>query len=409
MNRPFVLIIRDGWGANPHPDWNHANAVHLARTPVDGKLMADYPHVQIITHGRDVGLPDGVMGNSEVGHQNIGAGRIVDQEVMRISRRIEDGTFFANPALLGAFQRPAETGGCVHLMGLCSDAGVHSVLSHLFALLELARRVGFDGQRVFLHAFGDGRDCSPFSGIECIKAIEAKMSELGVGRVASVIGRYYAMDRDNRWDRVESAYLLLTEAKGTRVGSAVEAFARYYDNASESSRQGDEFVTPTIVVTEASAPAATIRDGDSVIFFNFRGDRPERVPHNAIDDVVRRVVAAEAPALSLVRLQIHRASLIPGFRRFEAGGHTLGFRLYQLRFLLPCLLSHDDHRHRGIARVNLQQALIDASEMLDRQVTVIDAEESCVALGLIWGTTELINYFREIRIGQHLGVEEFVP
>jgi 2,3-bisphosphoglycerate-independent phosphoglycerate mutase len=176
--RPLVLIVRDGWGANPHPEWNHANAVHLARTPVDDRLMADYPHVLIHTSGEDVGLPDGVMGNSEVGHQNIGAGRIVDQELMRITRTIRDGSFFARPALIGAFERANQTGGRVHIMGLCSDAGVHSVLPHLYACLEQGKRLGFPGDRVFIHAFTDGRDSPPDAGIEFVRRIESKLADL---------------------------------------------------------------------------------------------------------------------------------------------------------------------------------------------------------------------------------------
>lgn len=274
--RPFVLIVRDGWGANPDPKWNHANAVHLARTPVDDRLMATYPHVLIATSGEDVGLPDGVMGNSEVGHQNIGAGRIVDQELLRISKAMRDGSFFDNPVAIGAYQRAKKTGGNVHIMGLCSDAGVHSVLEHLYGCVELARRLDFDGSRVFIHAFSDGRDSPPDSGIELITQVESKLQQLGVGRVASVVGRYYAMDRDNRWDRVEKAYRLLVHGEGRRASSAREAFEYYYDNPTEASRFGDEFIEPTVIAGESNEPVV-IGDGDSVIFFNFRGDRPREI------------------------------------------------------------------------------------------------------------------------------------
>ncbi len=275
--RPLVLIVRDGWGANPYPEWNKANAVHLGKTPVDDRLMNTYPHVLIHTSGEDVGLPDGIMGNSEVGHQNIGAGRIVDQEIMRISRRIREGDFFDNDALLGAYKRAAQTGGDVHIMGLCSDAGVHSILEHLYGCVELAKRKGFPGERVFVHAFGDGRDSPPDSGIEFMKQIENRLAEMGVGRVASVVGRYYAMDRDNRWDRVEKAYRLLTEGKGRKAISPAEAFQHYYDNPTEKSRFGDEFIEPTAICPDGNTPLATIKDGDSVIFFNFRGDRPREI------------------------------------------------------------------------------------------------------------------------------------
>ncbi len=282
--RPVVLIVRDGWGANPHPEWNHANAVYQAQTPVDDRLMETYPHVQICTHGPNVGLPDGIMGNSEVGHQNIGAGRIVDQEIMRISRRIHDGSFFENEVLRGAFDHATQSGGNVHVMGLCSNAGVHSVLEHLYAILDMAGRVGFDGSRVFVHAFGDGRDSPPTGGIGFIRDVESRMTELGVGRVASVIGRFYAMDRDNRWDRVELAYRMLVEGQGRQATSASEAFQHYYDHPSDASRHGDEFVTPTVIVGEDGQPITRITDGDSVIFFNYRGDRPRELTRAFVFD-----------------------------------------------------------------------------------------------------------------------------
>ena len=269
--RPLLLIVRDGWGHNPYEKWNHANAVRLAKVPVDERLRATYPWVQIRTSGEDVGLPDGVMGNSEVGHQNIGAGRIVDQEVMRISRRIRNGEFFENPRLVAAVNHAKKSGGALHIMGLCSSAGVHSTLEHAYALFDLAKRQGLT-DRVYFHAFGDGRDTPPQSGIDFVREVEAKMKEIGVGRVASVIGRYYAMDRDNRWDRVEKAYRLLTTGEGRRAASAEDAFQSYYDNPTESNRSGDEFIEATVV-----GEPATIKDGDAVIFFNFRGDRPREL------------------------------------------------------------------------------------------------------------------------------------
>jgi len=274
--RPLVLIIRDGWGHNPDPAQNESNAIHLARKPVDDRLMAEYPNGLIHTSGEWVGLPDGVMGNSEVGHQNIGAGRVVDQEIMRINKAIRDGSFFTNPALCGAYDRAAKTGGAVHIMGLCSDVGVHSILAHLYAILETAQRRGFDGSRVFLHAFGDGRDSPPDSGAEFIRQIEARMRQIGVGRVASVCGRYWAMDRNHFWDRVERAYLMLTQGKGRRAPSAEEAFRHYYANPTSKEQFGDEFVEPTLVCPNGAEPV-TIRDGDSIVFFNFRGDRPREI------------------------------------------------------------------------------------------------------------------------------------
>lgn len=279
VRRPLVLIVRDGWGHNPYPEWNHANAVHLARTPVDDRLRTTYPWVQIRTSGEDVGLPAGVMGNSEVGHQNIGAGRVVDQEQMRVTRSIREGSFFENPRLCAAADHAKKSGGVLHVMGLCSNGGVHSSLDHAYALLELARRRGLAGEQVLFHAFGDGRDTSPTSGIDYIRQVEAKMSEIGVGRVATVIGRFYAMDRDNRWDRVEKAYRLLTEGRGAAVESAETAFQRYYDHPTESNRSGDEFIEPTVV-----GEPRPIRAGDAVIFFNFRGDRPRELTRAFVYD-----------------------------------------------------------------------------------------------------------------------------
>jgi len=292
QKRPFLLLIRDGWGHNPYPEWNHANAIYLARTPTEDWLLETYPHTLIKTSGEDVGLPPGTMGNSEVGHQNIGAGRIVDQEVMRITKAIRDGSFFENPALRGAFEHAARTGGKVHLIGLCSDAGVHSILEHLYALLEMAKRLGFPGDRVVLHFLGDGRDSPPDSGIEYCRQIEAKMRELGVGRIATVMGRYYAMDRDNRWDRVERAYRAMVFGEGRTARSAAEAIEQYYKNPTNSSQVGDEFIEPTIIVDERGNPLGRVEDGDAIIFFNFRGDRPREItraftfdqfPYKAVD------------------------------------------------------------------------------------------------------------------------------
>ncbi len=274
--RPIVLIIRDGWGANPYPEWNHANAVHLARTATDDRLRASYPRVLIHTSGNEVGLPDGVMGNSEVGHQNIGAGRVVEQEIMRITGRLCDGSFFTNPTLVGAFDHAGKTGGNVHIMGLCSDGRVHSDLDHLYGLLEMSRRREFPGLRVFVHAFTDGRDTRPRGGVDFVEAIEGKCREFGINPIASVVGRYYAMDRDNRWDRVEKAYRMLVNGEGKRFASADEALRDYYAHPSEPNRSGDEFVVPSVVLP-GEGPATPIRNGDSVIFFNFRGDRPREL------------------------------------------------------------------------------------------------------------------------------------
>ncbi len=280
-NVPFVLIVRDGWGENPNPEHDSFNAIRLARTPVAQALMRDFPSTLIHTSGEDVGLPDGTMGNSEVGHQNIGAGRVVDQESVRISKSIRTGHFFSNEALVEAVRSAKSAGKSVHLMGIASDAGVHGLLTHLFACLELCKRE--EAPRIYLHLFTDGRDTGPFTGKAFIQRIEAECSALGAGRIASVIGRYWAMDRDNRWERVARAFACLTGRKPQDHGvaqakSAADAVQRYYDNPSSDSQKGDEFITPTIVAeTPEQACASRIADGDAVIFYNYRGDRPREL------------------------------------------------------------------------------------------------------------------------------------
>ncbi len=275
--RPVVLIIRDGWGHNPYPAWQKANAVHLARTPVNDRLIQEYPNTLIRTSGEDVGLPAGVMGNSEVGHQNIGAGRIVDQELLRITNMIRSGAFFANQTLVRAMDHAKRRGTNLHLIGLASEAGVHSSLEHLYALLRLAKQTSVPPHRVLVHNFSDGRDSPPTGGIAFARQIEAKMAEIGVGRIASVIGRYYAMDRDNRWERVERAYQLLTSGAERHAKSAAEAYQHYYDHPTDSARFGDEFIEPTVIQDANGNSLPRISDGDAVIFYNFRGDRPREL------------------------------------------------------------------------------------------------------------------------------------
>src|SRR2546421_3550230 len=272
--RPAVLIVRDGWGKNPYPQWNKANAVFLARHPVADRLMAEYPNVLIHTSGFEVGLPEGTMGNSDVGHQNIGAGRIVDQESVRITKQIRSGAFFDNPQLNAAVQNALKNQANLHLLEIVSDAGVHGLLEHLYACLELCKRRGLT--RVFLHAFTDGRDTPPNSGLGYIRQIEAKMTEIGVGRIATVSGRYWAMDRDNRWQRVEKAYDAMVLAEGPRFDSAEAAIAHYYQNPLEPNMSGDEFVTPSVICDDGN-PRAVVKHGDSVIIYNYRGDRPREL------------------------------------------------------------------------------------------------------------------------------------
>lgn len=277
QRRPLLLIVRDGWGHNPYPEWNKANAVVKAKAPVDARLRATYPWTQIKTSGEDVGLPAGVMGNSEVGHQNIGAGRIVDQEVMRITRRIRDGSFFENPRLIGAFEHARKSGGAVHLLGLCSDGRVHSDLDHLLALLEMSKK--WAGVPVFVHAIMDGRDTAPTNGAKYLATIDRKCREESRAEIASVVGRFYAMDRDNRWDRVQKAYDLLVAGRATAevvqdFDSATAAIEHFYRNPTSSQMAGDEFVAPS---RTSADNRSRIKDNDAVIFFNYRGDRPREL------------------------------------------------------------------------------------------------------------------------------------
>ena len=274
--RPVVLIVRDGWGQNPDPKWNDSNAVFLAKTPVDEKLSEEYPSVLIATSGEDVGLPDGVMGNSEVGHQNIGAGRIVDQEVMRITRAIRDDSFFSNPVVAGAIDHVKKSGGRLHILGLMSDGRVHSDLQHAMAAIDLAKRNGLTGDRLAIHAITDGRDTSPRGGLGFVGQIEEKCQSSGVGVVASVIGRFYAMDRDLRWERVQTAYDMLTKGTSKTATSAAEAIQNYYDHPTDSNRTGDEFIESTSIVAEGGSPI-TVQAGDAVIFMNYRGDRTREI------------------------------------------------------------------------------------------------------------------------------------
>ena len=282
QKRPVVLIVRDGWGHNPDPKMNKSNAVYLAKHPTEDMLQANYPGGLVATSGFDVGLPEGTMGNSEVGHQNIGAGRIVDQESVRITKAIRTGEFFQNKELNSAVDNALKTGGKLHLFGLVSDAGVHSLLEHAYACMELAKKKGLT--RVYLHAFMDGRDTSPQSGLGYLKQAEARMKEIGVGQVASIIGRYWAMDRDNRWARVERAYRAMVFGDGAKFRTASETIQYYYDHPTESNMTGDEFITPSLICDDGRTPRALITNGDSVIFFNYRGDRPREITRAFVND-----------------------------------------------------------------------------------------------------------------------------
>lgn len=272
------MIIRDGWGHNPNPDEDKFNVIKIAKPPVDARLMATYPNCLVTTCGEDVGLPEGTMGNSEVGHQNIGAGRIVYQDSVRITVSIRNGQFFENKVLNAAIDNCLKNKSKLHLMGLCSDIGVHSLLGHLYALLELAKKRGL--KDVYLHAFTDGRDSPPTSGRDYLRQIETQMAQTGVGKVASVMGRFYAMDRDKRWDRVEHAYKCMTQGIGLKAGSVSEAIEQSY-----AKKETDEFIVPTSIVDSKDKPLALVQDNDSVIFFNFRGDRPREITRAFVDDL----------------------------------------------------------------------------------------------------------------------------
>jgi len=259
---PVVLLILDGWGQRSSCE---SNAVCMARTPVLKGLMLEYPTASLATSGMAVGLPEGQMGNSEVGHQNIGAGRIIYQSLTRIGKSIEEGDFFENPALCRAVDAALERGGALHLMGLLSDGGVHSHNSHLYALVRLAKKRGLE--RVYVHAILDGRDTAPRSAQGYLRELEEELAAIGTGKVATLMGRYFAMDRDNRWDRVQRAYDAMVCAQGQRASSGAEAIAASYE-----ADKGDEFVEPAII-SQDGTPLARVSDGDAVIFFNFRADR----------------------------------------------------------------------------------------------------------------------------------------
>ena len=259
--KPLVLTILDGWGYSPAIE---GNAIALANKPNYDALLRDYPNTLVRTSGPAVGLPEGQMGNSEVGHLNIGAGRVIQMDVTRIDAMIASGEFFENKVLLEAMRRAR--GHRLHLMGLCSDGGVHSLLTHLYALLEMAKRNGLS--EVFVHCFTDGRDTSPESGAAYAEEIQKKMRELGVGRIATVSGRYYAMDRDKRWERVERAFNALRFGGGEKATDPVAAIRRSYEKGVT-----DEFLEPVTIVNERNEPVGAIRDDDVTIFFNYRADR----------------------------------------------------------------------------------------------------------------------------------------
>ena len=272
MKKPTVLLILDGYGERKEKE---GNAIALAKTPVMDRLKKEFPYVEGQASGLFVGLPDGQMGNSEVGHMNMGAGRIVYQELTRITKSIQDGDFFENKALKAAVEHCKKEDSALHFMGLVSSGGVHSHIEHIYGLLELAKRAGL--KKVYLHAFLDGRDTPPDSGKSFLLAVEKKMQELGVGEIATISGRYYAMDRDKNYDRVEKAYRAMVDGTGEKASSVEEAI-----DASYEKKVYDEFVLPTVI--EKDGAVHTVSDGDAMIFFNFRPDRAREICHAFCDD-----------------------------------------------------------------------------------------------------------------------------
>ena len=267
-----MLMILDGFGDNPNKD---GNAIKLANTPNIDKLMKKYPNTDIYTSGKYVGLPDGQMGNSEVGHTNIGAGRIVYQELTRITKSIEDGDFFSNPEFIAAIENCKKHNSKLHILGLVSDGGVHSHIRHLYGLLEMAKRRDFED--VYVHCFLDGRDTPPASAEGYIAKLQDKMKEKGIGKIASISGRFYAMDRDKRWQRIQKCYDALVNGEGLKAGTAIKAIEDSYQK-----EVFDEFVEPT-VICNGEEPVAKIEENDSVIFFNFRPDRAREITRTLVD------------------------------------------------------------------------------------------------------------------------------
>jgi 2,3-bisphosphoglycerate-independent phosphoglycerate mutase len=271
LQTPIALVILDGWGIGKADD--PYNAIMRAKTPRMTLLSEMYPATQLACSGEAVGLPEGQMGNSEVGHLNIGAGRVVYQELTRITKAIRDGSFFTNPVLADTMEKVAKAQSALHVMGLLSDGGVHSHITHLYALIEMAKR--YQIQKVYVHAFLDGRDVPPSSALEYIRALEAKLTELNLGRIATVTGRYYAMDRDKRWERLEKAYAAMVYREGSVAGSAEQALEEAYQRG-----ETDEFVIPSVI---KGCGDCGIKANDGVIFFNFRPDRARQITRAFVD------------------------------------------------------------------------------------------------------------------------------
>ena len=309
--RPLALIIIDGWGYSPRKE---GNAIALAATPYYDELCEQYPQTLLVASGDRVGLPAGVMGNSEVGHLNIGAGRVIRMDVSRVDYDIAIGEFFRNEVLVTAVDSVKQR-GALHLMGLLSDGMVHSSIEHLYALLKMARDRGVP--RVFIHCFLDGRDTPPTSAVHYLQALQNKLQEIGIGEIATVIGRYYAMDRDKRWERTQRAYELLVEGHGEPATDPTAAVQKSYERGVT-----DEFVEPIVIVNEDGSPIGTLKDGDSVVFFNFRPDRAR---------------------------QLTRSIAVPGFAEFSVSRRPSAafvcFTVYDRTFPVPIAFPPHDHKN----------------------------------------------------------------
>jgi 2,3-bisphosphoglycerate-independent phosphoglycerate mutase len=316
MRKPHVLIILDGFG---HREDSDSNAIKAARTPHWNRILAENPHGLISGSGMDVGLPDGQMGNSEVGHMNLGAGRIVYQDFTRITKAIRDGEFFTNPVITAAVDKAVAAGKAVHVLGLLSEGGVHSHEEHLHAMVKLAVERG--AQRVYVHAFLDGRDTPPKSAMPSLEKMEAAVRATGKGRVASIIGRYFAMDRDNRWERVEQAYRLLTEGVAARTApTAMSGLEAAY-----AAGETDEFVKATVIAAEGESPAV-IADGDAVVFMNFRADRAREITRAFVEEDFSGFTRAVRPQLADWVMLTQYAASIPAPVAYKPEGlaNTLG-------------------------------------------------------------------------------------
>lgn len=321
-DKQYMLIIMDGVGLNEN---EMGNAVKIANTPNLDKLMAKYPSATLEASGEAVGLPAGQMGNSEVGHMSIGAGRVIYQDLMVITKKIESGEFFKNPALLEAIENVKRNNSKLHILGLVSDGGVHSVMEHLYATIELAKREGLENN-VYIHAFMDGRDTPPTSGVEYIRALENKCKELELGKIATITGRYYAMDRDKNWDRVEKAYNALTLGEGVKYKSAERAIENSYE-----SQVFDEFINPIIITDDEGEPLAKVENNDSVIFVNFRTDRGRELSHAFTDNAFEGFVRQSKLKLKYITMTEYDVTLTnvkPAFKKEEIKD-TLGEFLYK--------------------------------------------------------------------------------